>query len=275
MSSFGLRLSEAFSKNGQLCVGIDPSSEQLLSWGLPDSAKGAKEFALQIIEACVNQVGIVKPQVAFFEQFGAAGLLVLSEILERASGAGLLVIADAKRGDIGSSMAGYTRAWLTSEAPFQADALTVSPFLGLESLRPAVETAIDSGKGVFLLSATSNPEAAIIQQAATAGGSIASEVASFAASFNAAGLGSVGVVVGATLTLSDFDLSADSFPSTPILMPGFGAQGVNLAETRTLFGNLTENLICSVSRSVAGQSSSGLMERVASAKQQLSQGVQQ
>jgi orotidine-5'-phosphate decarboxylase len=171
-------------------------------------------------------------------------------------------------------MAGYTRAWLTSEAAFQADALTLSPFLGLESLRPAVETAIDSGKGVFLLAATSNPEAAIIQQASTAGGSIAAEVASFAASFNAPELGSVGVVVGATLKLSDFGLSADSFPSTPILMPGFGAQGVNLSQTRMLFGNLTESLICSVSRSVAGQSSSGLAGRIASAREELSMGVQ-
>lgn len=273
MSSFGLRLSQAFSTSGQLCVGIDPSSEQLASWGLPDSAEGAKKFALEIIEACVNQVGIVKPQVAFFEQFGSAGLAVLSEVLESARDADLLVIADAKRGDIGSSMAGYTRAWLSSEAVFQADALTLSPFLGLESLRPAIETAIDNGKGVFLLAATSNPEAAIIQKATTAKGSIATEVASFAASFNEPKLGSVGVVVGATLTLGDFGLSSASFSSTPILMPGFGAQGVKLSETRELFGDLTPNLICSVSRSVAGQSSSGLSERIARAKEELGRGV--
>jgi orotidine-5'-phosphate decarboxylase len=274
MSSFGLRLSQAFSSSGQLCVGIDPSSEQLASWGLPDSAEGAKNFAFEIIETCLDQVGIIKPQVAFFEQFGAAGLAVLSEVLESARDAGLLVIADAKRGDIGSSMAGYTRAWLSAEALFQADALTLSPFLGLESLRPAIETAVDNGKGVFLLAATSNPEAAIIQKASTIGGSIAAEVASFAASFNEPKLGSVGVVVGATVTLSDFGLGAGSFSSTPILMPGFGAQGVKLSATRELFGELTNNLICSVSRSVAGQSSAGLSERIASAKQELSRGLE-
>lgn len=273
MSSFGLRLSQAFATSGQLCVGIDPSSEQLDRWGLPDNAAGAREFAFEVIEACVGQVGIVKPQVAFFEQFGSAGLSVLSEVLESARIAGLLVIADAKRGDIGSSMAGYTRAWLSTEAVFQADALTLSPFLGLESLRPAIETAINNGKGVFVLAATSNPEAAIIQKASTAGGSIATEVASFAASFNEPRLGSVGVVVGATITLSDFGFSADSFSSTPILMPGFGAQGVELSATRELFGDLTANLICSVSRSVAGQSSSGLSERISSAKQELIRGV--
>jgi orotidine-5'-phosphate decarboxylase len=274
VASFGSRLEQTFAKYGQLCVGIDPSQEQLLSWGLPDNAEGAKKFAFDLVEACVDKVGIVKPQVAFFEQFGAAGLKALSEVLESARNAGLLVIADAKRGDIGSSMAGYTRAWLSAEAVFQTDALTISPFLGLESLRSSIEAAIENDKGVFLLAATSNPEAAIIQKAATAKGSIASEVVSFAASFNKATLGSVGVVVGATLSLQNFGLATESFPSTPILMPGFGAQGAKLSSTRDLFGDLTSNLICSVSRSVAGETSSGLSERIVSAKLELGQGME-
>lgn len=273
MSSFGARLEQAFLSHGQLCVGIDPSSEQLSSWGLPDSAEGAREFAFEILESCANQVGIIKPQVAFFEQFGPEGLAVLSEVLHSARSAGLLVIADAKRGDIGSSMAGYTRAWLAKDAAFQADALTLSPFLGLESLRPAIDTALSNQKGVFLLAATSNPEAAIIQRASTPQGSIASAVASFASSFISEGLGSVGLVVGATVSLKDYGLVSDSFHNTPILMPGFGAQGVALGSTRKLFGDLTSNLICSVSRSVAGDSRAGLRERISSAKQELNQGV--
>ena len=273
VSSFGSKLEQAFSRYGQLCVGIDPSSEQLSSWGLPDSASGAKQFALEIVEASANQVGIVKPQVAFFEQFGPEGLAVLSDVLEAATSAGLVVIADAKRGDIGSSMAGYTRAWLSKDAAFQADALTLSPYLGIESLRPAIDTAIANQKGIFVLAATSNPEAAIIQRAATTHGSIANEVSSFAASFNTGTLGSVGVVVGATVSLKDYGLGSESFPSTPILMPGFGAQGVELTSTRQLFGDLTPNLICSVSRSVAGRSKDGLADRITAAKQELSKGV--
>lgn len=273
MSSFGSRLGEAFARHGQMCVGIDPSIEQLVSWGLVESAEGARQFALEVINACVGQVAIVKPQVAFFEQFGPSGLSVLSEVLVAAKAAGLLVIADAKRGDIGSSMAGYTRAWLSSEAAFQADALTLSPYLGLDSLVPAIEVAMENNKGVFVLSATSNPEAAVIQGATNAAVSVAGLVASFAASFNRRELGSVGVVLGATVSLSDFGLGVGSFPSTPILMPGFGAQGVELSSTRKIFGDLTPNLVCSVSRSVAGVSSSGLSNRILAAKEELIRGV--
>lgn len=273
MSSFGSRLLSAFSEHGQLCVGIDPSAEQLTSWNLPDSAEGARQFANEILDACAGHVGIIKPQVSFFEQYGPAGLTVLSEVLLRAKSLGFLVIADAKRGDIGSSMIGYTRAWLAQDAAFQADALTLSPFLGLESLRPAIQTGLDYGKGIFLLAATSNPEAATIQAATADSGTVASSVVSFAASFNDQGLGSVGVVVGATVSLDDRGIGSDSFPGTPILMPGFGAQGVALASTRSLFGDLSENIVCSVSRSVAGSSRSGLAERIASSKSELSLGM--
>jgi orotidine-5'-phosphate decarboxylase len=273
VSSFGSRLSEVFSKHGRLCVGIDPSTDQLDSWGLADTPAGAREFALEIIEASSTHVGIVKPQIAFFEQYGASGLEVLSEILDAAKQAGLMVIADAKRGDIGTSMAGYTRAWLSKEAAFQADALTLSPFLGLESLRPSIDVALDNEKGVFLLSATSNPEARVIQSAVGEGGTISNAVASFASSFDESELGSVGLVVGATVSLGEVGIDASSLARTPILMPGFGAQGVDLSSARGLFGELTPNLVCSVSRSVAGSSRSGLADRIAAAKNELDQAV--
>jgi orotidine-5'-phosphate decarboxylase len=273
VSSFGSRLLEVFSERGQLCVGIDPSADQLNSWGIADTAAGAREFALAIIEASSEHVGIVKPQVAFFEQYGPSGLQVLSEVLAAAKQAGLMVIADAKRGDIGSSMAGYTRAWLAKEASFQADALTVSPFLGLESLRPSIDVALENQKGVFLLAATSNPEARVIQSAVGEGGTISNSVASFASSFDEAGLGSVGLVVGATVSLGEVGIDASSLARTPILMPGFGAQGVDLSSAHELFGELTPNLVCSVSRSVAGSSRSGLSDRIEAAKDELDQAV--
>jgi orotidine-5'-phosphate decarboxylase len=274
VSSFGERLSKTFSVYGQLCVGIDPSAKQLLSWSLPDSATGAKQFSLAVLEASAGQVGIIKPQVAFFEQYGPSGLAALAEVMIEAKQAGLLVIADAKRGDIGSSIDGYTRSWLSNEASFQVDALTLSPFLGIESLRPTIEIALRNKKGVFVLAATSNPEALQIQAASREGKTISSLVASFANSFNEPALGSVGCVVGATVKLADLGLSQDSFANTPILMPGFGAQGVELAEVGRLFGGLKPNLICSVSRSVASDSRAGLDARIAAAKSELAKGME-
>ena len=273
MSSFGSRLADTFSEFGQLCVGIDPSAEQLSSWSLPDSAEGAREFALAILDACAGKVGILKPQVAFFEQYGPAGLSVLTEVLREAKQAGFLVIADAKRGDIGSSMDGYTKAWLSKEAAFECDALTLSPYLGVESLRPTVEAALMNQKGVFLLSATSNPEAQEIQSALSQGYSIAGQVAAFASSFNKLPIGSVGCVVGATVSLEKLGLSGQALVNTPILMPGFGAQGVELSAAGKAFGELVSNLICSVSRSVAGTSRSGLASRIETAKAELAAGM--
>lgn len=273
MVSFGLRLSEVFSRYGQLCVGIDPSAEQLESWSLPDSARGAKEFSLAILGACEGKVGIVKPQVAFFEQYGPSGLSVLSDVLLEAKRAGFLVIADAKRGDIGSSMAGYTRGWLSREAVFESDALTLSPYLGLESLRPSIEVALETQKGVFVLSATSNPEARFIQAAMSESKSIASKVAEFVGSFNTSGLGSVGCVVGATVSLSDLGLAEADFKNTPILMPGFGAQGAELSLVGDQFNEIRSNLICNVSRSIAGQSPIGLSERISASSIELSKGL--
>jgi orotidine-5'-phosphate decarboxylase len=271
--SFGERLAEAFAKHGQLCVGIDPSSEQLDSWSLPDSARGAKQFSLALLEACAGSVGIVKPQVAFFEQYGPAGLSVLAEILEVATRSGFLVIADAKRGDIGSSMVGYTRAWLSEGASFQADALTLSPFLGVETTRQTIESALSNQKGVFLLAATSNSEASSVQAAVHLGESVANHVAAYAASFNGPTLGSVGCVVGATVALEDVGLSANVFADTPLLVPGFGAQGVSLGSASKLFGELSNNLICNVSRSVAGSSRNGLASRITEAKKELAIGL--
>jgi orotidine-5'-phosphate decarboxylase len=271
--SFGGRLTEVFGKFGQLCVGIDPSANQLSSWSLPDSAIGARDFAHAILDACAGEVGIVKPQVAFFEQYGPAGLTALAEILQEARSNGFLVIADAKRGDIGSSMAGYTRAWLSEEAIFQADALTLSPFLGVETTRQSIETAMENQRGVFLLAATSNPEASSIQAATHFNESISSQVATYAASFNQSPLGSVGCVVGATVSFDEVGLSQELFTSTPILVPGFGAQGVALSEAGKLVPELTSNLICSVSRSIAGESRTGLSSRIKQAVGELAAGL--
>jgi orotidine-5'-phosphate decarboxylase len=273
-SSFGERLLKTFASGGQLCVGMDPSVEQLKQWGLAETAAGAEQFCIQIIDNCVGEIGLLKPQVSFFEQFGSEGFAALERVLVRASEAGLIVIADAKRGDIGSTMDGYARAWLSTEGPFVADAVTVSPFLGAESLDPTITFASSNSKGVFILAATSNPEAKVLQSSISENQrSVASNVSSYATGFNKESLGSVGLVIGAQANLVDMDIDPKKLIHTPILAPGFGAQGAKLSNARSIFGDLAGVTIFSVSRSVAGESPVGLRERVQSAKAELEIGL--
>lgn len=273
MTSFGEKLLLVFETRGQLCIGIDPSSSQLSSWSLPDSAMGAESFSMSILDAADGQVGIIKPQVAFFEQFGPEGLRVLAEVLEVASSRGFLVIADAKRGDVGSTMAAYSRAWLSSEAVFVCDAMTVSPYLGLSSLDDTVQIALENGRGLFVLAATSNPEASTLQSSRNDGQSVAASVVSYASSHSKGVLGSVGVVLGATVETAMFGIELEVPPKFPVLVPGFGAQGAKLSEARKLLDAFSNSAIFSASRSIAGDSSQGLDKRVMMAKSELEIGL--
>src|SRR5690606_26132854 len=155
---FGERLHQATATLGSLCVGIDPHESLLTSWNLPADAGGAREFGLRVVEAAAGRVAVVKPQVAFYERYGSAGFAALETVMAAARHAGLIVLADAKRGDIGTTMDAYAQAWLAPGAPLEADAVTVSPYLGVGALRSTFERARDAGKGVFVLAATSNPE---------------------------------------------------------------------------------------------------------------------
>jgi orotidine-5'-phosphate decarboxylase len=273
-NSFGERLLSTFVRRGQLCVGIDPSAEQLSKWGIPVTASGAEQFGMKILETCQDEVGILKPQVAFFEQFGSVGFAVLERLLSRAADAGYLVIVDAKRGDIGSTMDGYARAWLASEGPFQADAVTVSPYLGSESLDETISFASNNSMGVFILAATSNPEAKALQSSVAPNNqTVAGSIASYAARFNKHPLGSVGLVIGAQANLSEMAIDIAELGSTPILAPGFGSQGAKLSNARSIFGELSDVTIFNVARSVAGDSPIGLLERIQSAKAGLESGL--
>jgi orotidine-5'-phosphate decarboxylase len=226
------------------------------------------------MKSCQDVIGILKPQVSFFEQFGSEGFAALERLLVRASESGFIVIADAKRGDIASTMDGYAKAWLSTEGPFMADAVTVSPYLGSESLNATIATASNNSKGVFILSATSNPEARALQSAISENQqSVASNVASYAAGFNKKSFGSVGLVIGAQANLFNMGIDTSTLRHTPILMPGFGAQGKKLLNARPIIGELTDVTIFSVSRSVAGESPVGLRERVRSTKAELEIGL--
>ena len=273
MSSFGQRLLNTFEQKGQLCIGIDPSIDQLRSWGLPISAEGAKSFSFSMLDAAQDNSGIVKFQVGFFEQFGPEGFSHLSELLADAKTRDLVVIADAKRGDIGSTMSGYATAWLSREAAFACDALTVSPYLGSDSLAETANVALENDRGLFVLAATSNPEAPTLQSAMRDGRTVARSVLDFADRYSGAGLGSIGVVVGATVNDVDLGLDFSGSLKIPVLVPGFGAQGASLMEARSLLSGYANTAICNVSRLVAGTSLDGLSSRISKAKADLEVGL--
>ncbi|UTT50399.1 MULTISPECIES: orotidine-5'-phosphate decarboxylase [Rhodococcus] len=269
MTPFGQRLADALGRRGPLCVGIDPHPGLLAAWGLGDDVDGLARFSELCVEAFGDTVAVVKPQVAFFEAYGSAGLAVLERTIAGLGETGVLVLADAKRGDIGSTMDAYARTWLSDGSPLRSDAVTVSPYLGFGSLAPALDLAAGTGRGVFVLAATSNPEGAQVQRARVADGRTVAQVVvdecaarnCADASGGAAELGSVGVVVGATLTEAP-DLSA---LHGPILMPGVGAQGGTADDVRRLVGDHLRAVVPNVSRDVlrAGPSVAGLRAAVA------------
>ena len=249
---FAERMVEAVERTGPLCAGIDPSHELLAAWGLPDDVVGLRAFALGCIEAFAGAVPVVKPQVAFFERHGAAGMKVLEELIAEAGRAGLLVVGDAKRGDIATTVAAYADAWLGGESPLAVDAVTALPYMGLGSLQPLVDTARRYGRGVLVVVRGSNPEGRPLQEASTVGGaSVEDTLLEGVARWNEeepGPLGSVGVVVGATLAPSGFSLSQ---LKGIVLAPGVGAQGAGPAQVARLFAGCPPGTVLpSSSRSV-------------------------
>ncbi|MET9363460.1 orotidine-5'-phosphate decarboxylase [Streptomyces sp. NPDC006632] len=249
MTPFGTRLREAMDARGPLCVGIDPHASLLADWGLSDDIAGLERFTRITVEALADRVALLKPQSAFFERFGSRGVAVLEKAVEEARAAGALVLMDAKRGDIGSTMAAYAATYLDPASPLFSDAVTVSPYLGFGSLRPALDLAATSGSGVFVLALTSNPEGAEVQRSTTADGRPLAQLMldhMKAENAGASPLGSVGAVVGATLGDAGVDLDING----PLLAPGIGAQGATPADLPGVFGSAVRNVVPSVSRGV-------------------------
>src|SRR3954447_19065512 len=170
METFGQRLTDAIGKRGPLCVGIDPHPALLTRWGLGGDVAGLERFARTVVDALADRVAVVKPQSAFFERFGSLGVAILESTIRQLREAGALVLLDVKRGDIGSTMAAYASAYLDPASPLCVDAITVSPYLGFGSLRPALDLAAARGNGVFVLALTSNPEGASVQHAVASDG---------------------------------------------------------------------------------------------------------
>ena len=251
--SFGSRLSAAMEARGPLCVGIDPHPQLLGSWGLNDDAAGLERFSLTVVEAVASLAAAVKPQVARYERHGSAGMAVLARPLAEAAEAGGLSLAAAQRGAIGSTMAAYADAWLRDGSSLAADSVTLSPYLGFESLRPALDLAAEHGRGVFVLALTSNPEGRSVQHVG-GGDSVARRIVAAAAAENQryeGPLGSVGLVVGATIGSALGDLDIDLGPVRgPILAPGLGAQGATPADLRETFGQAYPMVLATSSRGI-------------------------
>lgn len=252
---FGERLEEAGQERGRLCVGIDPHPYLLEKWGLEPTADGLRTFSMRCVEAFSDTAALVKPQVAFFERFGSQGFAVLEEVLASLRDAGCLTVADAKRGDIGSTMAGYADAWLGDSSPLRADSVTVSPYLGVGALGPVFTKAEETGRGVFVLAATSNPEARAIQsvpvgEESTIAQGVVDECAAFNVEAHKAGKpGDVGVVVGATL---DNPPRLDAL-NGPVLLPGVGAQGAGPEQVHGIVSAHPSLGFANVSRAVLEQ----------------------
>jgi orotidine-5'-phosphate decarboxylase len=221
-----------------VCLGVDPSVELLRTWGLPATAEGAYRFGLRCVEAADGLVACIKPQIAFFEQFGSAGIAALEKVLAAARGSGLLILMDGKRNDIGSTVDAYARAYFHEGAPLNADALTASPYLGLDALSPLLHTAADRGRTLFVLVRTSNAEQSRAVQSArndeglTLSQALAGEIARWNDKFPVPG--TVGAVVGATVGGELRDL-IERLNGSPVLAPGVGAQGGGMAAVRAEF----------------------------------------
>ncbi|MEB8336583.1 orotidine-5'-phosphate decarboxylase [Streptomyces endophyticus] len=262
MEPFGARLRRVMDERGPLCVGIDPHAALLSSWGLNDDIKGLETFTRACVDALADTVAVVKPQMAFFERFGSRGVAVLERAVADLRAAGTLVVMDAKRGDIGSTMAAYAETFLHKDSPLFSDALTVSPYLGYGSLKPAVDLARESGAGLFVLALTSNPEGGEVQHAVRADGrNVGATMLAHLAQENAGEhpMGSFGAVVGATLgDLSSYELDING----PLLAPGIGAQGATAADLPSVFGSAVRNVVPNVSRGVlkAGPSVAALRD---------------
>ena len=257
MTSFGQRLHEAMSTHGPLCAGVDPHPGLLREWGLDDDLRGLERFSLTAVEAFAGAVAAVKPQAAFFERHGSRGVAVLERVVAELRSAGTLCVVDAKRGDVGSTMQAYADAFAADGSPLAGDAVTASPYLGFESLRPLLDAAASTRRGVFVLALTSNPEGRSVQHAVGVDGvPVAAAVARAAAAENAVAagpLGSVGLVVGATVgpDVERLDIDLAELRG-PLLAPGLGAQGAAPDDLRAVFGAASGNVLAAASRALLG-----------------------
>ena len=258
---FGDRLSKTIARCGNcLCVGLDPHVDLLPSelgarsddLQSDDTATAVSRFLSVVIEECAGLVPIVKPQIALFEQLGWRGMRVLEEVVALAARRGLLVLLDAKRGDVGSTAEAYARAYLTSKSACKVDAITLNPYLGRDSLEPFVACAREYGVGLFVLAKTSNSGSGEFQDRACDGRPLFLHVADALKPWadeltGETGWSSIGVVAGATYPAQAAALR-EVLPQSFLLMPGVDFQGASQVDLRK--SGLGSGVLFSSSRGV-------------------------
>ncbi|HET8936811.1 MAG TPA: orotidine-5'-phosphate decarboxylase [Polyangiales bacterium] len=231
-----------------LCVGLDPHLDLIpalfrrgsMAAEDPQTTLAVSELLFALLDRIAGKVAVIKPQSAFFEQLGAAGIELLQQVMQRARSQGLLVLLDAKRGDIGSTAEGYARAYLDPRAPLRADALTVNPYMGVSTLEPYLERCRSHERGLFVLVKTSNPGSADIQDLQVEGQPVFVQLASKLAPHAQqlvgpeTGWSSLGVVVGATYPAQAVHVR-EALPKSLFLIPGYGAQGGSAADALRSF----------------------------------------
>lgn len=274
MSPFVSRLLQRMRVHSPLCVGIDPSASLLKSCGLPNDAGGAFDFGCQVLRAMDFQLAIIKPQSAFFERFGSAGVQALEALVKLARAQEVLVLLDGKRGDIDTTGAAYAEGYFSATTTLRVDAVTAHAYLGLGALDPFIRIALDSDAGVFIVVRSSNPEGEELQNARTADGrTVAQHLCNGITRRNAqaggGAIGPIGAVVGATC--ADADMTVGALPASFILAPGVGAQGATIHDVKVRMSQARGRVLPSVSRAIlANGSNAGDIRAVIRALQEQS-----
>lgn len=255
---FADRLIEATRQLGPLCVGIDPHAGRIPELFGGDTPAGIAAWGMSMVDMAKGRVAIVKPQAALFERHGPEGMAALQAVAARAREAGLLVLMDAKRGDIGSTAEGYARAYLEEDSPFQSDCLTLNPYMGLDTLEPYLSRAEENGKGIAVLTRTSNPGSADFQALNCGNTPLWAQVATALGPASArlmgrSGWSSLMLVAGATGP-AEARILRELAPEALFLVPGYGAQGAGVDEALAGFVDGPQGLeggVVSASRSVS------------------------
>lgn len=252
MSTFAARLHQKIVEHSPLCVGIDPSAALLKSCNLPNTPDGAFEFGKRVLEAADFRISLLKPQSAFFERFGSAGLKAVEELTQLARSREVLVLLDGKRGDIDTTGAAYAEGYFSSTTTLRVDAVTTHVYLGLAALDPFLDIAVHAQGGVFVVVRSSNPEGRELQTARLANGeTVAQNLCREITLRNrqqGEGLQYIGAVVGATC--DDAAETVDALPQSYILAPGVGAQGATIQDVLKRMPSARGRVLPNVSRAI-------------------------
>lgn len=250
--SFAVRFESVRRLRGPLTWGLDPSGELLDAWGLGDTPDGLERFVDIVVPVAADTVGLVKPQAAFYERHGWRGIRALTRLIDEARSAGLLIVLDAKRGDVGSTNQAYAEAYLGPDAPMRADALTVHPYLGVEAMRPFIDRAAESGSCLLVVTRSSNIEGRSVQASVDRDGrsveqSVFDSISCLNADIAPGEIGPVGAVIGPTHVQPQLDLVASK---ALFLAPGVGRQGASPDDVARVFSSCPHRVFPSASRSL-------------------------